>query len=147
MDFSQAVAADLPRLEDGSGAVILVTRAIRQNIKMVNFSAMMIQMEILHRSPRMAKETRARQAIATENKTDPASLVVTLVMVAAVDLLRPDGGGMMTLEEKRALIERTLEMVEVKTTMVERTLEMVDTVEMDRAPTMIAVEGLPRLKG
>ena len=65
----------------------------------------------------------------------------------AANLLRPDGGGMMTLEEKRALIERTLEMVEVMTTMVERTLEMVDTVEMDRAPTMIAVEGLPRLKG
>ena len=41
----------------------------------------------------------------------------------------------MTLEGNRALIERTLEMVEVKTALVERTLEMVEMVEMYRAPT------------
>ena len=80
---------------------------------------------------------------------------MTAMPEVLVDLLRPDGGGMMTLEMQRALVGRILEMVEIMSDLVERTLEMVDMVEMDRAPTenrklvnlltMIAVEGLPRL--
>ena len=74
---------------------------------------------------------------------------MTAMPEVLVDLLRPDGGGMMTLEIKRALVERTLDVV----SMVERTLDVVKMVErtldvvkmvVDRAPTMIAIEGLPR---
>ena len=74
-----------------------------------------------------------------------AELAPLVAPAVAVDLLRPDGGGMMTLEMQRALVGRILEMVEIMSDLVERTLEMVDMVEMDRAPTMIAIEGLPRL--
>ena len=83
-------AAALLRLNGCSGTVVRVPRMLIKVRKIASIQRKMtlrnpiVKEESLHRSPRKAIETRARQAMSAENKTNPEILVATLVIMAAL---------------------------------------------------------------